>query len=327
MTEKVNVMEEDWDYLIILDACRYDYFRKVYKDYLRGELKKAISLASDTLEWCKKTFQKRYEDVIYISANPFINSKVEIKGFNAKNYFYKVIDVWKWGWNEQLGTVHPREVNQAMQSLKDDHVDKRFMIHYLQPHAPYIEYTPYNIGFSRPKIETGHILSDIQDSRPLSRIEKGLLKLLVALASWTRVFGETPSSWKIRELLSLPPASPMDAVRRSIGDIGLRRAYVGNLRLVLKYVARLVEDLCGVTIITADHGECLGERGRYSHRAGLSDPFLIEIPWFKIAEMKRKAHHENAKKKRGGRKRERSPYTSEEKERIKERLKLLGYLD
>ena len=28
-----NLFNEDWDTLIILDACRYDFFEKVYRDY------------------------------------------------------------------------------------------------------------------------------------------------------------------------------------------------------------------------------------------------------------------------------------------------------
>ncbi len=31
-----DIIEEDWDNLIILDACRYDFFERVYKDYLAG---------------------------------------------------------------------------------------------------------------------------------------------------------------------------------------------------------------------------------------------------------------------------------------------------
>jgi len=34
MTGKIlKIMEEEWDYLIILDACRYDYFLALWKNY------------------------------------------------------------------------------------------------------------------------------------------------------------------------------------------------------------------------------------------------------------------------------------------------------
>jgi len=53
------VMDEEWDFLIILDACRYDYFKEIYKNYLDGgNSMKAISPAIETIEWCQK---KLYE--------------------------------------------------------------------------------------------------------------------------------------------------------------------------------------------------------------------------------------------------------------------------
>jgi hypothetical protein len=284
MVEKVSIMEEHWDYLVILDACRYDFFSKLYRGYLRGNLEKRISLGSSTIEWCKKSFRERYDDVIYISANPFVNSNIAVMGFSAKDHFHRVIDVWNWGWNEELGTVHPKDVNRAMQNFKDDYPDKRFIIHYLQPHSPYLSHQLGMPGFPQPQISRGHVLTGIKNGRSLSLTEKALLKALVFLAKRTGFCDKNPS-WKIRELLNLPPATPIDAVRRRIGKSGLRQAYTENLRLVLQYVARLVQDLSGAIIITADHGECLGEEGFYSHHVGLSDPLLLEVPWFEVKKV------------------------------------------
>ncbi|MHA1832385.1 MAG: hypothetical protein ACTSV7_00200 [Candidatus Baldrarchaeia archaeon] len=49
-TEIVNVMEEDRDFLIILDACRFDYFSEVYGDFFDGKLEKIISAGCSTVE-------------------------------------------------------------------------------------------------------------------------------------------------------------------------------------------------------------------------------------------------------------------------------------
>lgn len=85
-----------------------------------------------------------------ISANPYINSKTEVKGFNARKHFYKIIDVWDSGWNDELGTVPPENVNRiALNIIKQfAHVQKRFIIHYLQPHFPYISKNFKTVGFS-----------------------------------------------------------------------------------------------------------------------------------------------------------------------------------
>ena len=71
---KTRLMDEDWDYLIILDACRYDYFEQTFQSYLDGRLEKKLSVGSSTREWRLKNFTEYYPDTIYISSTPFINS-------------------------------------------------------------------------------------------------------------------------------------------------------------------------------------------------------------------------------------------------------------
>ena len=54
---KVKVMEEEWDYLIVLDACRYDYFEQMYREFFNaGVLLKKISLGSGTSDWLRNNF-------------------------------------------------------------------------------------------------------------------------------------------------------------------------------------------------------------------------------------------------------------------------------
>lgn len=104
-TKSVDLMEEDWDHLIILDACRYDYFRRLYSNYLSGELRLALSPASDTREWIKKVFRNKYDEVVYVSANPHINSKgvdVAGNGFDGREHFPRIVDVWDSGWEKRL---------------------------------------------------------------------------------------------------------------------------------------------------------------------------------------------------------------------------------
>lgn len=69
-----EITEGKWDILIILDACRYDFFRKVYGNYLPGHLKKRKSRGSGTTEWLAKTFKEVY-DITYISANPYVKQR------------------------------------------------------------------------------------------------------------------------------------------------------------------------------------------------------------------------------------------------------------
>jgi len=75
----------------------------------------------------------------------------------------------------------------------------------------------------------------------------------------------------------------------------LRRAYRENLKLVLEEVARLQDELVGKTVITADHGELLGERSQpipireYGHPGGTYLEQLVKAPWITLEFDERKS--------------------------------------
>lgn len=265
----ISIMEEDWDHLIILDACRYDYFEKVYKSYLDGKLRKVISPASHTKEWIKKVFKGKYNDIVYVSANPLINS-LGVGDFDARRHFYKVIDVWDRGWDKKIEMVPPENVNKAALIVKDDYLDKRLIIHYVQPHGPY-----FSLGASE------------KGSAPFQRLGAWMGKFLgrkfrkFVGRPLEKFFGRTPILWKIREILGQRPLTPEEVAFRE-GRDSLHQAYEKNLKIALTHVAKLVEELPGKIVITSDHGECLGEEGRYNHKPGLHIPALVEVPWLEV---------------------------------------------
>jgi len=266
--------KNEWDFLIVLDACRFDFFSHFYKYFFDGKLSEVYSLGSHTREWVKNTFRDYYEDVVYISSNALINSISGITGFDARKHFYKVVDVWRFGWNEKLGTVHPGTVNIVALSLKDKYPNKRFILHYLQPHDPYISKNFYCNEYSRPVWKIG-----------LARA-RWYIRILNKFAKVVRMGPESLYYLKLRELLHLAPISPLDATRRKFGINGLRQAYAENLRIVLSYVTSLVPKLTGNVIITSDHGDFLGEYKKYGHPIGCYNPILRNVPWFKVTGVK-----------------------------------------
>ena len=278
----VKVMEEEWDYLIVLDACRYDCFSKLYNKFLEGTLERRLSLGSCTSEWCKRNFTEYYPDVIYISANPHINSKAKIFGFQAKRHFYKIIDVWNNGWDDKLGTVPPERVNEATLRAIKSYPKKRFIIHYLQPHAPYISPKFQSLGFSKPHPHAGIILQS--PTREATEFLGKIANYVESISKKLRLGNGI--AWKLREVLRLPPATPMDAARRKLGVNGLKRAYLENLRIVLENIAILIKHLSGNIVITSDHGELLGEKWKYSHPCGYKTRILREVPWFRVTKVK-----------------------------------------
>ena len=64
----------------------------------------------------------------------------------------------------------------------------------------------------------------------------------------------------------------------------LWRAYIRNLVIAMKEVLKLD----GEWVITADHGELIGEHGVYGHPCGTKYPELIEVPWAEINLGKRR---------------------------------------
>lgn len=280
-----NIPKEDWDTLIILDACRYDYFKKVYDEYLSGDLTKRRSKGSSTPEWLAKTFPDYY-DVTYFSANPYVNSAgLPLKEWSltypwswsvwkATKHFSRIVDVWKFGWDENFGTVLPEVMNNA---VLDQEIEKT-IIHYLQPHVPYLSLSP---DFSQKaairetplgkRHENGGFLSGI-----LSYYNRRFHPLAVKKLGrelW----------WNMKTILRLPPHTPIEIFWREGRIEELLDHYQRNLREVLEAVSNLVDSLEGKTVVTTDHGEAFGENGTWEHPIETHIPVLVEVPWLEIS--------------------------------------------
>lgn len=280
--EDQRFLESDWDYCVVLDACRYDVFSGLYDEYLDGSLEKRRSNGSSTPEWAYRTFTNHH-DIAYFSGNPFINSHGiplnELKWgascdyeWAAADHITDVIDVWKHGWDEELGTVPPESLETAFREHRET-VDRaeRTVLHYMQPHAPYLgrgkgqKLTQIRKGIDRQGAadSTNSPLSSVGDAiRP--RIESALdgSKLAQKAGLW----------------LELGPA---DLVRNGTREAAME-LYEENLRIALEAVADLASELDGSVVVTADHGEAFGENGVWEHHIETPIPALVEVPWLDV---------------------------------------------
>jgi len=69
-SDTVDVIQKEWDNLLILDACRYDMFEKQWN--FGGELRRVRSPASWSWGFLKESFAGReLHDTVYITANPY----------------------------------------------------------------------------------------------------------------------------------------------------------------------------------------------------------------------------------------------------------------
>ncbi|RLG79464.1 MAG: hypothetical protein DRO13_05990 [Thermoprotei archaeon] len=218
----------EWNNLIILDACRYDTFQRIWSRV--EKVMEVISPASWTLEWLDRVFGNAFIDAEVFSATPYINSLTEINLYgirwNAKKHFSKIIDLWLTAWDYRMGTVPPEKVYLAVVThtistkLMKKSVHKKKIIWFLQPHYPYIS------------------------KRFLSLIKEHVQELTYM------DFLTGKAERLLTEILKNIAIKNIDE---------LTKAYEETLEKTLRYVYKLIDRLDGVTIVTSDHGELLGE--------------------------------------------------------------------
>jgi hypothetical protein len=143
----VDVVEADWDNLLILDACRYDVFEAEHD--LPGQLEERLSRGSHTVEFLEANFDGRdLLDTVYVTASPQLYRWRETLDVE----FHDVVDVWQEaGWNERHGTVLPETTTEYALRAAEEHPRKRLVVHYVQPHYPFID---------EPDLSTDHLRDD-----------------------------------------------------------------------------------------------------------------------------------------------------------------------
>ena len=277
MEQKQLIKETDWDLLFIIDACRYDYFKKYYKQHFsQGKLIKAISPAAWSYGWLDAIFPDYY-DFVFVSGDRIIRSKgidpgkirdigkrISTKRYDASKHFAKIIDAWKYGddneiWHGRIeGTAHPRNVAMETTRAIKDYPNKKIIAKFWQVHDPYFLYA-----------------KETKDLKIKPIKQSNMRKLLYD------VFGHE-TVWTVLDKFNQPPESWHMHIWQKYGRQGIINGYINDLALVLSYIKRIVEKNPDKKIvITSDHGEMLGERGKYSH-GGKRTKYIKEVPWFEI---------------------------------------------
>ncbi|WP_436929281.1 hypothetical protein [Halosimplex halobium] len=231
----VDPFEADWDALVVLDACRYDMFER--RSTLPGDLERRESRASTTVEFLRANVDGRdLRDTVYVTANPQLHQHRD----SIRAEFADVVEVWSGeGWSEEHGTVLPETMTEAALQARDDYPHKRLVVHYMQPHYPFVG------------AETDFDGGDFTD--PGATEENVWVQLL---------------------------RGDLDVDREEIWEI-----YEANLDRALPHVERLLDDLDGRTVVTADHGNMVGERAfpvpfrEWGHPRGVYTPELVDVPW------------------------------------------------
>lgn len=247
------IAKRDWDILILLDALRYDYFEKYSK--IDGNLRRVITPGSCTEEWRQKIFNyANYKDTAYVSGNPQVSEWKFLRDTNEIPFFH-IDEVWKYGWNEKYKCVIPEEVtNSAIKNI-DTFRDKHMIIHYLQPHPPFITNDKYLVGRGQ---------------------------------EWEKIEAEKHTTIPIEQVKYMG-----GLIYNYIGTIfnteDIRTGYKDNLLLVLQEAEILLDYIelgeePKKVIISSDHGERLGyqeDNYTFGHGVNLTGD-IRKIPWFEV---------------------------------------------
>jgi hypothetical protein len=222
-----NVYEKEWDNLIILDACRHDLYEKV-----NGETESRITLASSSAEYIRKNFSEGdFSDIVYVSGNPFFSEShfENLTGRKPSNVFHEVFHTYMTDWDEDQNTILPKPLMRDAQTAKKLFPNKRLVVHFMQPHHPFIGY----------QFEDAGAHPDKNRSRKI----------------WKRTM---KGEYDREEIYT---------------------AYKENLEYVMDEIDEFLEQLEGKTIITADHGNLIGENGLFGHGLKSKAKGLRKVPW------------------------------------------------
>lgn len=235
-----NIYKDDWDLLIILDACRVDALREVAPEYdFITDVQHRWSVGSTSNEWLSKTFTESYQDQIgettYVTSNLFARKVLEEHEypptqhqeripFSAHSWdtidvsaFEYVDRVWQYADQEPDGSFPPRRVTDRAIHLARNQDPSRLVVHYMQPHSPY---TPVN----EPRKE-----------------------------QWLAGDIDKETIWE---------------------------AYLETLRYVVDNVELLLKNVDSEqVVITADHGEAFREYGIPGHLLAFPQPDVKRVSW------------------------------------------------
>ncbi len=249
----------DWDVLVILDACRHDLWDDVAPEYGLSAGNTAWSNASCSIDWIRRNLAAcpdEIENVAYVTANPFSDHDAEHaqSADLSDTPLGHFRPLYQSEWEEvdtepPIETVPPERVtDHAIDAWRrrDELGVDRMVVHYMQPHEPFI---------ARPEWS----YQDPQDN--------AVLKNLVSEG-----YQAGTSPWQ--SMVNSGEVSPEQ----------FWPVYCENLRWVLGDVTeRLLNNLdAEEVVVSADHGNGLGEWGEWHHPPGAIGPAVRRVPWNQV---------------------------------------------
>jgi hypothetical protein len=137
-----SVLEDSWDVLVVLDACRYDSLRE--RNPFDAPCQRRRTQAPNTAPWFLRNFVEvpveATSDVVYVTANPKTSETLD-----TDSRFHLFERVFEHHWDTQADSVLPEELTDIALKRASEYPEKRLVVHYLQPHGPFV-------GAERPNL-------------------------------------------------------------------------------------------------------------------------------------------------------------------------------
>jgi hypothetical protein len=175
------------------------------------------------------------------------------------NHFSNIVDLWKNEWDRSLGTVPAENINREFLENLEDYEDTRTVIHYMQPHAPFI-------GSGKGKVNN-HLQNkvlDLVDRNGSFKKENEDRFVDLSFSNFVSRVEDLEISMKLGCLQNLDLRSLWEVLNN-----GLRSTLIDfheeNMRYVIRYAQEIAEEADAKVIITSDHREAYGEQEVWGH--------------------------------------------------------------
>jgi len=198
----------------------------------------------------------------------------------------------------------PGDVTESAQEAHERFPNKRIIVHYMQPHTPYLGEKGHEMREKLPREHRGwHKYNGLQRDE-IGPYQGDKEALLDGMSVW-------------------------DEVKEGhITHSELREAYRENFDILSEYASELIDSISGRVVITADHGELLGDRvfpfrkPQYSHPYYVKSLDLCQVPWFVTERGERRSIETDPPIGKEGI----DDSMFDESEIVKQRLREFGYL-
>lgn len=268
-----NVFDRDWDLMIILDSCRPDFLRECKDVYpWLNEVNQMRSVGSMSAEWVLKTFIEEYR------------AEIERTALVSRN-------VWS-----------SRILDDRIHEDRDDPEGKRDQVRQGSlAHTPVTPQAFRHYERVRPEANQGDLLHPEGVAAPHIVTDRAISVARTEDIDRLIVWYAMPHLQFIAEAVDWSPDADIDDLMSGVEHIRdltpeeesyepakqgkvsrkrMRTLYRQNLKLVLAYVDILLKNVdAKKAVVTADHGEGLGQQGIWGHPYGYPWPPVRTVPW------------------------------------------------